>query len=241
MGSVKKTAVMSKIDYSLNAYQRPNLKMPNGKTKLLLHSCCASCAGDIMEALSASDLETTIFFYNPNIHPRDEYELRKEENIRFAKKLGIPFVDADYDSDNWFERTKGQEFEPERGQRCTTCFDMRLERSVLYAHENGFPVLTSTLGVSRWKDMNQVNGCAQRATDQYEDVEYWDLNWRKNGGSQRMLEIAKREEFYQQGYCGCVYSLRDTNNWHEQNGRSKIKRGVNFYKEAHLKLDNISK
>ena len=79
---------MSKIDYSLESYERPKLETPNGEKKLLLHSCCAPCAGEIMEALAASDIDTTIYFYNPNIHPFDEYELRKEENIRFAEKLG---------------------------------------------------------------------------------------------------------------------------------------------------------
>ncbi len=78
---------MSKVDYSLAGYKRPQLDAPNGEKKLLLHSCCASCAGDIMEALVAANLDVTIFFYNPNIHPRDEYELRKEENIRFARKI----------------------------------------------------------------------------------------------------------------------------------------------------------
>ena len=115
---------MSKVDYTLTGYDRPKLETPNGETKLLMHSCCAPCAGEIMEALAASQIDTTIFFYNPNIHPKEEYELRKEENIRFAEKLGMPFVDADYDRDNWFDRTKGQEDEPERGKRCTTCFDM---------------------------------------------------------------------------------------------------------------------
>ena len=98
---------MSQVDYSLKSYKRPKLETPNGEKKLLLHSCCAPCAGEIMEALAASDIDTTIYFYNPNIHPKDEYELRKDENIRFAEKLGMPIIDADYDRDEWFERTKG--------------------------------------------------------------------------------------------------------------------------------------
>ena len=107
--------------------------------------------------MQASGIDFTIFFYNPNIHPLHEYELRKNENIRFAEKFGIPFIDADYDRDNWFERAKGMEHEPERGIRCTMCFDMRFERTALYAHENGFPVMTSSLGISRWKNMQQIN------------------------------------------------------------------------------------
>ena len=98
---------------------RDKLVLPNGGKKLLLHSCCAPCSGEVMEAISASDIEYTIFFYNPNIHPKKEYEIRKNENIRFAEKLGIPIVDADYDVDNWYERAKGMEYEPERGKRCT--------------------------------------------------------------------------------------------------------------------------
>ena len=103
-----------------------------------------------MEAISASGIEFTIFFYNPNIHPKKEYEIRKNENIRYAEKLGIPIIDADYDVDNWYERAKGMENEPERGKRCTMCFDMRFERTALYAYEHGFDTITSSLGISRW-------------------------------------------------------------------------------------------
>jgi len=215
--------------HSLENYKREPLETPNGEKKLLLHSCCAPCAGEIMEAMIASKIDTTIFFYNPNIHPQKEYEIRKEENIRFAEKLGMPFVDADYDTDNWFERIKGLEDEPERGERCTACFDMRFERSALYAHENDFTLYSSTLGISRWKDMNQINGSGTRAAERYDDMEYWTFNWRKAGGSQRMIEISKKEKFYQQEYCGCVYSLRDTNRSRKERGRSKIERGVKFY------------
>ena len=132
---------MSKVDYSHDSYERPKLKTPNGEKKLLLHSCCAPCAGEIMEALAASEIDTTIYFYNPNIHPFDEYELRKEENIRFAEKLGMPIIDADYDRDEWFARTRGQEHEPERGARCTTCFDMRFQKTAKYASENNFDII----------------------------------------------------------------------------------------------------
>ena len=121
---------------------REKLVLPNGGKKLLLHSCCAPCSGEVMEAISASGIEYTIFFYNPNIHPKKEYEIRKNENIRFAEKLGIPIVDADYDVDNWYERAKGMEYEPERGKRCTMCFDMRFERTALYAYEHGFESMT---------------------------------------------------------------------------------------------------
>lgn len=206
-----------------------SLDVPQGEQKVLLHSCCAPCSGEIMHALHLKDVDYTVFFYNPNIHPQSEYEIRKQENMRFADKYQVPFVDADYDTDNWFARTCGLEQEPERGQRCTVCFDMRLERTALYAYEQGFTVFTSSLGISRWKNMQQVNECGVRAANHYANLTYWTYNWRKQGGSQRMLEIAKQERFYSQEYCGCIYSLRDTNQWRTQQGRAPIQLGQQFY------------
>ncbi len=208
---------------------RKPLALPNGQNNVLLHSCCAPCSGEVMEAMLASGIDLTIFFYNPNIHPKKEYELRKEENIRFAEKFNIPFIDADYDLDNWFARAKGMEKEPERGIRCTMCFDMRFERTALYAHEHGFPVITSSLGISRWKNMEQINESGIRAAAKYPGLLYWDYNWRKEGGSARMIEISKREQFYQQEYCGCAYSLRDTNQHRRDTGRESIRLGVKYY------------
>ena len=208
---------------------RPKLNLPNNNKRMLLHSCCAPCAGEIMETLLQSGVEYTIFFYNPNIHPREEYEIRKKENIRFAEKMKVPFIDADYDRDNWFKRVKGLEWEPERGKRCTMCFDMRFERSALYAQEHGFSVFCSTLGLSRWKDMDQINESGMRAASHHPGMVYWTYNWRKLGGSERMYEIAKRENFYKQEYCGCIYSLRDSNLWRLKNSRPKIDKGTAFY------------
>ncbi|PJG82968.1 epoxyqueuosine reductase QueH [Caviibacterium pharyngocola] len=210
-------------------FVRQKLILPNGYNKLLLHTCCAPCSGEIIQAVMASDVEFTIYFYNPNIHPQKEYLIRKDENKRFADKNGIPFVDADYDRQNWFERTQGLENEPERGKRCTVCFDMRLERTALYAHENGFPLFATSLGISRWKNMEQVYDCGRRAAARYDDVMFWDFNWRKDGGSARSDKLRKEEGFYKQEYCGCVYSLRDANKWREETGRQKIEIGKVFY------------
>ena len=184
---------------------RPQLSLPDGADRLLLHSCCAPCSGEVMEAIQASGIDYTIFFYNPNIHPQKEYLIRKEENIRFAEKHGVPFVDADYDT------------------------DMRFERTALYAAENGFSVISSSLGISRWKNMQQINDCGQRAAARYPGMVYWDYNWRKQGGSSRMIEISKREQFYQQEYCGCVYSLRDSNLHRKSQGRPLIRIGKLYY------------
>ena len=102
----------------------------------------------MVEEMQSHGLDITIFFYNPNIHPLKEYTIRKHENMRYAQKLGIPFVDADYDVDEWYRRAHGLEYSPERGKRCTVCFDMRFERTALYAHEHGFPSFTTTNATS---------------------------------------------------------------------------------------------
>lgn len=209
--------------------ERSLLTLPGNEKKLLMHSCCAPCSGELMERFVESGIDYTIYFYNPNIHPLKEYEIRKNENIRFAEQHNIPFIDGDYDRDEWFKRAKGMEMEPERGIRCTMCFDMRFERTALYAHENGFNIFTSSLAISRWKNMEQINECGVKAASHYPDMTYWTFNWRKEGGSQRMIEISKRENFYQQEYCGCAFSLRDSNAWRQQTGRERIKIGVKFY------------
>ena len=208
---------------------RPTLAAPGGVTKILLHSCCAPCAGDVMAELKRSGIDYTILFYNPNIHPAKEYEIRKNENKRFADKLKVQFVDLDYDKEAWFHKVKGYELEPERGYRCTLCFDMRFERSAVYAFENKFKVFSSTLGTSRWKNFEQINGCGIRAANRYNGITYWTINWRKKGGSSRMIEISKEERFYQQEYCGCAYSLRDTNRSRVERGMEQITIGKKYY------------
>ncbi len=208
------------------------LELPIGKNNLLLHSCCAPCSGDIMERLIDSDIKYTVYFYNPNIHPHKEYLLRKEENMSFSIKNNIQFIDADYNPRTWFSMTKGMEAEPERGKRCSVCFDMRFIKTAQYASENGFDIISSTLGISRWKDMNQINQSGIHAASKFKNIEYWTYNWRKENGSQRMIEVSKDEGFYMQEYCGCVYSLRDTNAWREKNFRSEIEIGKNFYSHS---------
>ncbi len=208
---------------------REKLILPNGTKKLLLHSCCAPCSGEIMDAIYQSNIDFTVYFYNPNIHPKEEYILRKDENKRFADKHKIEFIDADYDRGNWFAQAKGMEQEPERGVRCTMCFDMRFEKTAHHAYAHNFDVISSTLGISRWKNLEQINIVGVRAANLYPGLTYWTYNWRQHGGSKRMLDISKQEKFYMQEYCGCAYSLRDTNNWRMDNGRKRIVRGVKYY------------
>ena len=208
---------------------RPKLRPPQGVREIVVHSCCAPCSGDVMNELSRSGINYQIVFYNPNIHPRKEYELRKDENKRYADKLGVKFSDLDYDQERWFSLTRGYENEPERGYRCTLCFDMRFERVAQFTHEAKLKVFTSTLGTSRWKNLDQINNCGIRAAGGFDDLVYWTLNWRKGGGANRMVDVSKNEKFYKQEYCGCAYSLRDTNKHRVKTGRERIQIGKIYY------------
>ncbi|MEI8012738.1 MAG: epoxyqueuosine reductase QueH [Candidatus Omnitrophota bacterium] len=179
---------------------------------LLLHVCCAPCSGGVIETLLEENTIFTLYFYNPNIHPKSEYVSRKNEIIKFAKKLNIGFIDEDYAPAVWFERIKNLEREPERGLRCQVCFDMRLEKAAKYAHEHGFKFLSTTNGISRWKDAAQVRRALINAVSLYPGLSYLNRDWRKNNGIEKMSIVRKREDFYQQTYCGCVYSMSIRNN-----------------------------
>lgn len=213
----------------MSAPERNRIDPPEETSRVLLHSCCAPCSGEVIETMVESGVQPTVFFYNPNVHPRREYDLRKASDQKFCEKLGVPHVDGDYDTKNWFERTRGLEWEPERGARCTACFDLRFEVTAAYAAAHGFSLFTSCLGISRWKDFDQVTASGRRAAARFPGLSYWDYNWRKSGGAQRMLEVSKRERFYQQEYCGCVYSRRDTDAWRVSRGKNPIKIGEKFY------------
>ena len=161
-----------------------------------------------------------IYYCNPNIYPREEYEIRKDECTRYAQALGLEIIDADYDHENWLEAVKGLESEPERGGRCLKCFKLRLLRTAEYAATHGIRVITSTLASSRWKSLDQINEAGTWACRQIVDsrlgVEvfpviapvYWCYNWKKGGLQERRLQILKEFDFYNQLYCGCEFSMR---------------------------------
>ena len=194
----------------INKQENKLLILPFKTKKVLLHSCCAPCVCSIMETLNNNDIECTVFFYNPNIDTEEEYNTRKQENIKFAKKLNMKFVDGDYKNDKhkWLNYISGYESSQERGERCTLCFDMRLSATAEFAFNNGFKLFTSSLGISRWKDFEQVSKCGGNAASKYKNLIYWTHNWRKQGGSNRMSELTRLEGFYRQQYCGCVFSKR---------------------------------
>lgn len=190
-----------------------HIQAPMGETTVLLHTCCAPCSSAIIEAMLKNGIIPVIYYCNPNIYPLEEYEIRKNECIRYAQSLGLEIVDADYDHDNWLEAVRGLEDEPERGGRCLKCFKLRLLRTAQYAAERGIKVITTTLASSRWKSLDQINTAGQWACDEVQGSVgsgpvWWSQNWRKGGLQERRLQIIKEYDFYNQLYCGCEFSMR---------------------------------
>ena len=185
------------------------LNVPGHATRVLLHACCAPCSGAVVECMLENRLEPTVFYFNPNIYPQEEYERRKAENIRYVKSLHLPFIEGDYDHAGWKAKIQGLEHEPERGRRCLVCFRVRLEVTAKYAAEHGFAVFATTLASSRWKDLAQIAEAGHYAASLYPDLTFWAQNWRKGGLSERRNELIRLHGFYNQGWCGCEYSMNN--------------------------------
>ena len=179
------------------------------KPTLLLHSCCAPCSGPVLERLCAN-YQVTIYYCNPNIHPKSEYQRRMQELAQWCRShLEIPLVVPDYKPRDWFEEVRGLEDEPEKGERCTKCFRMRLEETAHYAATHGFDLFTTTLTISPHKDSARINILGRELGERYH-VSFLEENFKKKGGFQRSLELSREFGFYRQNYCGCLYSLQQT-------------------------------
>lgn len=185
----------------------PTLIPPDGSQRVLLHSCCAPCSSAIIECLLANGIRPTVFYCNPNIYPLREYEIRKQEAIRFVTAQGLEFVDADYDHPRWLHAVEGLEHEPERGSRCLKCFFLRLEETARYAAAHGFSLFTTTLASSRWKSLEQICEAGRRAAALHPGTLFWEQNWRKGGLQERRNQLLREYGFYNQLYCGCEFSL----------------------------------
>ena len=198
--------------------KRPAIVLPDGllekeEGRVLLHACCAPCSSAIVEWMVKHELKPTIFYYNPNVFPHEEYEIRKQESKRHAESLGLGWIDGDYDHDGWRQDVCGLEGEPERGRRCELCFTLRLTRTAQKAKELSIRYFTTTLASSRWKSLEQIERAGRLAEQAVAGTTFWDQNWRKGGLQDRRNQLLKEYQFYNQQYCGCEYSMRtnDTN------------------------------
>ncbi len=180
----------------------PSASLP----RMLLHVCCAPCSPYVVDQLRR-DYDLTLYFYNPNIHPEEEYRLRLDEIREWTKSAGLELVEGEYDSDNWLDKTKGLEAEPERGKRCEICFDTRLSKAAEKAAELGVENYGAVLTVSPHKEAAVINRIGAKQGKEH-GVEFIEADWKKKNGYKITTRMAKELGFYRQDYCGCVYSRR---------------------------------
>ncbi len=172
--------------------------------KIILHICCGVCAASVIERLTLEGHQVLGLFYNPNIHPLEEYERRLEVAYKVAEELDFPLEVGPYAPEEWLEETSSLENEPEGGRRCEVCFRLRLEKACLYLEEWGWDAFTTTLTVSPSKSADVINRVGQEIGGD----RFLVRNFKKLAGFQRATELAKKWALYRQNYCGCIYSMR---------------------------------
>ena len=175
--------------------------------KLLLHTCCAPCGAYSAQFLQKEGYDVTFYFYNPNIHPENEYLKRLDELKKFSQKTKILLIVEEPDFDNWFNNIKGYENEPEKGKRCYLCYKMRLEKTAQKAKELNFDFFTTTLSISPHKSYEMISEISKNFEKIY-DITYLDVNLKKKDGYKKSIELSKQYGFYRQKYCGCQFSVR---------------------------------
>ena len=190
--------------------KKNDIEIPEGISQVLLHACCAPCSSAIVEWMLQHGIRPTIFYFNPNIFPYEEYEIRKNESKRHADSLGIPWIDGDYNHAQWLEQVQGLEHEPERGSRCLQCFRMRLTATAHQAQALGITHFTTTLASSRWKSLDQITQAGLAAQAAVPSTLFWAQNWRKGGLQDRRNQLLREYNFYNQLYCGCEFSMPST-------------------------------
>jgi len=174
------------------------------KLSILLHTCCAPCSTHVITELK-KDYEITLFFYNPNVHPEEEYDKRLNEAGKIAEVLKVSFIEGGYDNKKWLDAVKGYEKNEEGGERCEICFRNRLEKTARLAKEKGFDFFSTTLTVSPYKDAEKVNMIGMVAGEKY-DIRFLSKDFKKKDGYGKSIELSKEHNLYRQHYCGCVYS-----------------------------------
>lgn len=170
--------------------------------RVLLLSCCAPCSCAVIQKMAQEGQNFAVLFYNPNIRPFAEYQKRCLENKRLCEKYGVEFIELEYDNERWCALTKGMEDLPERGARCFVCFAMRLRRAFEYAKANGFDGVASVLGVSRYKNLAQVNQAAHAEAERA-GLPYIEIEGRKGGMQELRQKLIGELGLYSQNYCGC--------------------------------------
>ena len=188
-----------------------NIKKDNICPSLLLHSCCAPCSSYVLEYLSEY-FNITIFYYNPNISPEEEFFKRVNEQKRLINEIPlkheVKFIEGTYEPNRFFELAKGMEALPEGGERCFKCYRLRLEETAKLAKENGFNYFTTTLSISPHKNAQVLNAIGAELSEKY-NINYLFSDFKKRNGYKRSCELSETYGLYRQNYCGCIYSKNE--------------------------------
>ncbi|MBN1496202.1 MAG: epoxyqueuosine reductase QueH [Spirochaetes bacterium] len=171
---------------------------------LLIHTCCAPCVSHVYE-LFANTHYVSVFYYNPNIWPRPEYDRRLAELVRYAVYRGFALFVGDYDNRGWTGRTKKYRYLGERSERCWECYRYRLEGSFKKAREMGITSVTTSLSISPHKDAAMINRIGKELEEKY-GIRFLEGDYKKNDGYRKSVELSRIHGFYRQNYCGCIYS-----------------------------------
>lgn len=178
---------------------------------LLLHSCCAPCSSYVLEYLSQY-FKITIFFYDPNIYPEEEYRRRVKEQQRLISELSpkykIDFIEGKYDTETFYDISKGFEKEREGGERCFRCYNLRLREAAKLCKEGGYDYFTTTLTISPYKNSAKLNDIGKKLEEEY-GVKYLFSDFKKKNGYKRSIELSTEHNLYRQDYCGCVFSKNE--------------------------------
>jgi len=175
---------------------------------LVAHLCCSVDAGYFLKRLKEDFADEKIigYFYDPNIHPYSEFKLRSLDTKRICEKLGIEYIEGEYNYEEWLRAVRGFEDEPEKGKRCSICFDFSLEEAARFAKKIGDNKVTTSLLMSPKKSHEQLNAIGKVIKRKY-GVEFINVDYRKKGGTQAQQEFAKNTQMYRQDYCGCIYGI----------------------------------
>lgn len=200
---------MNKINDHKEMMKQIESLSDQGPQKLLLHSCCGPCSSYVMELLMPY-FDITVFYYNPNIHPKEEYEHRLREQIRIAEALGIQHkvVGDDYQPALYFEAVEGLEDLGEFSERCFACYEQRMAVTAAYAKQHDFDWFTTTLSISPLKNAHKINEIGRKLESSL-DMKYLVADFKKNNGYKRSVELSNEHDLYRQDYCGCIYSKEE--------------------------------
>ena len=196
-----------KINYQLELDKTlKQITAENIRPELLIHSCCAPCSSYVLEYLTKY-FDITVFYYNPNISPEQEYHHRVEEQKRLISEMcpDVKLIEGTYEPQKFYEMAKGLENEPERGARCLKCYRMRLEKTAEVAKSGNFDFFTTTLSISPQKDSAVLNEIGRQLSTEY-DIPYLFSDFKKRGGYKRSIELSAQFNLYRQNFCGCIFS-----------------------------------